>query len=115
MSAPEILAIRTLADGSVEFDALVSPGAPRSAVRGVHGGALKMAVNAPPERGKANEAAVELVAELLGVAASRVSVVSGPRSRKKRLRVTGIGAAALQLRLIAAGGGDIMKSHSRGG
>jgi len=104
MNAPEGLAIRTLADGSVGFDALVSPGAPRSVVRGVHGGALKMAVNAPPERGKANEAAVELVAGLLGVAVSRVSVVSGLRSRRKRFRVTGVRAGELAARLVAPPG-----------
>ena len=48
-----------------------SPGAKRDEIRGEHDGALKVAVIQAPEKGKANQAVIELLAERLafGVAA----------------------------------------------
>jgi len=68
----------------------VQPGAGRAAVSGRHGDALKVRVAAPPEGGKANEACARFLAQLFGVAPSRVSLVSGPASRSKRFRVAGV-------------------------
>jgi uncharacterized protein (TIGR00251 family) len=68
----------------------VQPGAGRSSVTGRHGDALAIRVAAPPVDGRANSQCVELVADLLGVRKSQVELVSGERSRLKRLRVTGI-------------------------
>ena len=101
MKLPEGPEVRELPDGSCEFEIRVTPGAPRSRVRGLHGKALKLAVNAPPERGKANEAAAELVADFLGVKANRVEVVAGHRSRVKRVRVSGVPAAKVVARMAA--------------
>jgi len=61
----------------------VKPGAKRTAVVGVHGGALKIAVNAPPERGKANGAVVDLLAENLGLPSEAVTIVGGLGSPDK--------------------------------
>jgi uncharacterized protein len=61
----------------------VSAGASRSRVVGPHGGALKLSVKAPPERGKANREVVALVAEAFGVAPSDVALVSGVASPDK--------------------------------
>ena len=41
-------------------------------------GALRVAVTAPPERGKANEAIQTLLAEVLKIKPSRISLLSGP-------------------------------------
>jgi uncharacterized protein YggU (UPF0235/DUF167 family) len=46
-------------------------------------------VRAVPEKGAANAALERLLAERLGVARSRVSVVSGATSRLKTVRVSG--------------------------
>jgi len=46
---------------------------------------LKARVSAPPEDGKANEALVRLIAKTLGVAKSKVRIVSGETSRMKLL------------------------------
>jgi len=59
-------------------------------------------VNAPPEGGRANEAVVELVAELLGVKPRQVELKRGASSRSKTLEVAGLEAGEAERRLAAA-------------
>ncbi|MCC6405690.1 MAG: DUF167 domain-containing protein [Planctomycetes bacterium] len=66
----------------------VQPGASKARVVGVWNGKVKIAVTAPPDKGRANEELVEFVAELLGLRASAVRLASGERSRDKRLAIT---------------------------
>ena len=72
---------------SVRLRLRVSAGASRRRVVGVHGGALKLSVQAPPERGKANRAVLSLVAEAFGLAASDVELVAGETSPDKVVRL----------------------------
>lgn len=65
----------------------VSPRAKRNAVLGLRGDTLKVSVTAVPERGKANDAVVALLAETLGVAPSSIEVVSGASSKDKVVEV----------------------------
>jgi uncharacterized protein (TIGR00251 family) len=65
----------------------VKPGARKTAIVGVHGGALKIAVNAPPQRGKANEAVIELLADVLDLPASSIEIVGGGMSQNKVVAV----------------------------
>ncbi|MGI8684344.1 MAG: DUF167 domain-containing protein [Acidimicrobiales bacterium] len=76
--------------GAVVLRLHVQPGAGRTAIVGRHGDALKVKVAVPPEKGRANEACVALVASTLGVAKGAVELVSGPASRTKRVRITGV-------------------------
>jgi uncharacterized protein (TIGR00251 family) len=80
----------------------VQPGAGRTAVQGVHGNALKVRVAAPPEKGRANEACLALVAELADVKPAAVSLASGEASRAKRFEVTGVDVDELVRRLELA-------------
>lgn len=57
---------------------------------------------APPERGAANEAVVDLVARTLGVPPRAVRVVSGLASRDKIVEVDGLGADETEARLASA-------------
>lgn len=68
----------------------VVPGAKRSAVVGLLGDRLKVAVSAPPERGKANDAVVALLAEALGVAVRDIEVTAGHTQPRKTVRVAGV-------------------------
>lgn len=77
----------------------IQPGAKKTEVVGLHGEALKLRLAAPPVDGKANEALVAFLAETLGVAKARVSLVSGMTSRAKRLRVSDYEAEAAAQRL----------------
>ena len=87
-------------DGAVVLRLHVLPGAGRTAVVGRHGDALKVRVAAPPERGRANDACVALVADTLAVPPAQVELVSGPSSRAKRVRITGLEADEVR-RLLA--------------
>lgn len=78
---------------SVVLRVHVQPAAGRTAVAGTFGAALKVRVAAPPEGNRANEACERFVAELFGVRRDQVEVISGPSSRSKRLRITGVEAA----------------------
>jgi uncharacterized protein len=75
---------------SIEFEVLATPGSSVSKVRGVHGTALKVAVRAAPERGKANDEIVEVLADFFDVAEHTVTIVSGETSRNKRVRIDGL-------------------------
>jgi uncharacterized protein (TIGR00251 family) len=68
---------------------------------GAYGERLKLAVKAPPERGKANAALTALLAALLDVRPEDVEVVRGETSRDKTVRVRGAPAPALVERLNA--------------
>lgn len=54
----------------------------------MHGGALKLSVKAPPERGKANKDVLALVAETFGLAPADVEIVSGETSPDKVVRLS---------------------------
>jgi len=75
------------------------PGARRAGVQGEQNGALKIAVFAPPEDGRANKALVEALSKALGVKRSQVELLSGATGRDKRFLVRGITQAELQQRL----------------
>ena len=77
----------------------VHPGAKRDAVTGLHAGAVKIALNAPPVDGKANDALIAFVAESLRLPRSKVALIAGASSRSKTLRVTGKSAAEVQAAL----------------
>jgi len=64
----------------------VVPGASRTEVAGLHDGALRVRVAAPPESGKANKAVVRLITEKTGV---KVRLTFGTASRRKRLLIEG--------------------------
>lgn len=80
----------------------VSPGAARSEIVGRHGDGWKARIAAPAERGRANQALVELVAATLGLPAARVRLASGGASRDKVIEVDGMTNDEIE-RLLAAG------------
>jgi uncharacterized protein (TIGR00251 family) len=75
------------------------PGARRSGIVGEHGEALKIAVTAPPDQGKANHALVELLCATLNLKRSQVELLTGLTSRDKRFLLRGINRDELQQRL----------------
>ena len=72
---------------SVRLRLRVSAGASRRRVLGIHGGALKLSVKAPPENGRANKDVVSLVAETFGLTASDVEILSGETSPDKVVKL----------------------------
>ena len=60
------------------------------------GDALRIAVTAAPERGKANQAIARLLAQRLGLPPSRVSIQRGEASRDKWFLIAGIAAPGVK-------------------
>ena len=87
--------LRRDAPGSLIISLHVQPGARKTEIAGLHGGALKVRLAAPPVDGKANAALVAFLAEQLDVPRSQVALISGATSRQKRLRVSGSSAQAI--------------------
>ena len=85
--------------GGVTFAVRVQPRAKRNAVIGEVGEAVKIALTAPPVEGRANDACVEFLAELFGVARTAVSIISGATSRNKVVRVAGVTPSQVEDRL----------------
>lgn len=90
--------------GGTVFRVRVSPGASRSHVTGVHAGALKVRVSAPPERGKANAALLKLLAGALGVKQRSLRIVSGEAARDKRILLEGVSGEETEKLLRRAAG-----------
>ena len=67
----------------MRIDVRVKPGARKEHVGGRHGGALVVAVAAPPVEGKANEAVRRALAAAFGVRRKDVLIVAGERGRDK--------------------------------
>lgn len=67
---------------------------------------LKARVRAVPEKGKANEAVLKLIARTAGLPASRATLVAGDASRRKSILLAGDGAALARVftELFAAKG-----------
>lgn len=74
----------------------VVPGARRSRIVGWLDDALKVAVSAPPERGKANEAVAALLGEALD---AEVRLLQGGSSPRKVFEVVGLDDAQVRERL----------------
>lgn len=78
------------------------PGAKKNAVLGEWNGMLKIAVTAPPEDGRANEAIVEVLKELIGVKRSQVELLSGKTNRNKVFLITDETVDSISSRLPAS-------------
>jgi uncharacterized protein (TIGR00251 family) len=70
-------------------------------VAGIQGDALKLRITAPPVEGKANEACITLLAELLRVKRGQVTIISGHASRTKTVAVEGVKAKEIAARIAA--------------
>jgi uncharacterized protein len=79
----------------------VQPRAKATRVAGRMESAYRLQLAAPPVDGKANEACVAFLAELAGVAKSRVRIVSGAMGRIKVVEIEGIAQGEMERRLGA--------------
>jgi uncharacterized protein (TIGR00251 family) len=77
-------------EGAVSFLVRVQPRASQDEIAGEMGGALKVRLRAPALEDRANEALVEYLAELLKTPRAAVRILSGERSRTKRIEIRGV-------------------------
>ena len=91
----------------VHRDGLLLPvrahaGARRSELRGAQDGALKVAVTQVPEKGKANKAIIELLADALSLKKSQIELISGETSSQKKFLIREIDRETLAKRISTA-------------
>lgn len=87
-------------DDGVEFAVKVVPGSSRNKIVGVWETALRVAVAAPPEGGKANKEVVRLLADAFGVKRGDVTITRGQTQPQKRVHIAGISVSGAR-RVVA--------------
>ncbi len=87
-------------NGAVTLTIKVVPRASKNQVAGMEGDAIKVRLNAPPVEGKANDALVEFLADILNVARSQIEIVTGQTSRHKVVRIRGVTAKIIEDNLL---------------
>ena len=85
------ITIRSVARG-VRFEVRVQPRASRSEIAGEQEGALRVRLAAPPVDGAANDALIELLADLLNIAKRDIRIVTGATSKRKVIEADGVTA-----------------------
>ena len=88
--------------GGVLLPVRAQPGARRNGITGEHAGSLKVAVTPAPEKGKANDSIVAVLADLLDLKRSQIELVSGLTSSLKKFLISGVSCAELQQRITSA-------------
>lgn len=78
----------------------VTPGARKPMVGGEHDGALRVSVREVAEKGKANRAVIETVANAIGVRRADCEVIAGHTSRRKTVYILGLAASDLTVLLL---------------
>jgi hypothetical protein len=73
--------------GGCRLDVSVSPNARRTAADGLHDGALRVRLAAPPVDGKANAQLLAWLADQLGCARRDITLLRGDSSRRKQLQL----------------------------
>ncbi|WP_010588410.1 DUF167 domain-containing protein [Schlesneria paludicola] len=74
-------------------------GARRNGITGTFDGAIRVAVTQAPEKGKANSAIIQVLADALKIGPSRFEILSGHTANLKRILVRGFSSAELLDRL----------------
>jgi len=91
-------------DDEAVLQVRVTPRAKRNALGAMEDDVLAVRLAAPPVEGAANKALIAFLAETFGVPRSAIRIDSGAHGRRKRVRISGLGAEAVARRL--AEGGD---------
>jgi uncharacterized protein len=81
----------------------VAPAARRSEIVGRHGGSWRVRVAAAPERGRANDELLDLLAAALDLPRRQLTLVAGTSSRDKLVDLTGLEGSEAEKRLERAG------------
>lgn len=84
-----MIGLREEADG-VSFEVRVQPRSSKAEINGVHDGALRVRLTAPPVDGAANRQCIELFSRKMKIPKRAIRIASGASARRKRLKVLGM-------------------------
>lgn len=91
-------------DAAARIRVKVTPASGRSEIVGRYGEAWRIRVTSAPERGRANDAALRLLAETLAIPRRNLSVIAGHTTRDKLVAVDGLSDAEAESRLRKGAG-----------
>src|SRR5262249_22016547 len=91
----------TVRDNAVHLPIKVIPRAGRTSVAGIRNGALLIRLASAPVDGAANDELVAFMAALLDTPKRQVSIVTGERSRSKRVAIGGVTVEQVTAKLSA--------------
>ncbi len=86
-------------EGGVIFSVKVVPASSRTCIAGLLGGMLKVKLSAPAEKGKANDALIDLLCEIFGIKKNQISILTGHTNPVKRIQITSLSADAITSKL----------------
>ena len=98
--ANRVSVVSAHAHGSA-LSVVVVPRSGKSSVEQLADGSIQIRLTAPPVDGAANAALLRFLADVLGVPRSRLEIIAGASSRRKRIRVGGLTPVELEARLRA--------------
>ena len=81
---------------AIVIDIKLIPRAGATTLAGMRDGAILIRLAAAPVAGAANLALVTFLAHLLGIPKRNVVILSGDKSRRKRVKISGVTAEAVQ-------------------
>lgn len=90
--------IRETADGAL-LPVRAMPRASKNAIQGVHDGALKIRLTAPPIEGKANAALIKFLSKALDIPRAQITIASGETGRNKTVCFSGMSKNQLSKRI----------------
>lgn len=86
-------------EGGVIFSVKVVPGSSRTCIAGLLGGMLKVKLAVPAEKGKANQALIELLSDAFDTKKNNIKIISGYTSPVKRIQISGLGPRDIKSKL----------------
>ena len=86
----------TKKENGIQITVKVVPGSSRSQIVGLYGQMLKIKVAAPPEKGKANKAVIEFLAEELNLKKTDVEITAGHTNSVKQVFLSGASIEAVE-------------------
>jgi uncharacterized protein (TIGR00251 family) len=81
---------------AVIINVRVIPRASKSEIVGIHDGALKIRISAPPVDGAANVEIIRFLAKTFGVSKSNVFILSGETSKNKRIKIENLSKSSFE-------------------
>jgi len=76
-----------VAQGGIHLSVYIQPRAARNQIAGLHDGALKVRITAPPVEGRANREIIKFLSKTLKIAKTRITIRQGQTGRKKLIHI----------------------------
>jgi uncharacterized protein len=86
--SPDVASWLSWDSNSVTVQVVARPGASRQRIVRVEPRGLVVALNSPPEKGRANDELIDFLARIAAVPRSTITIMHGGTSRHKTIRIT---------------------------